>query len=169
MVGAGESRVLVKAAAFSLDLARLSMIRGARLIRPGQVQDQVLALSNSKLLTQRVVVDPDTLTAPVVYQVKNPDGALRIGELVQLMLAVGKEEEHLTVPTAAVVEINTRPYLFVMRSGESFDRLKVQLGPTDGRRVAVVSGLAAADRVVIVGAFDIYAASLAGSVESHRH
>ena len=165
-----EDRVLVRAAVFSLDLPRLSVIHRARLILPGS-DGQHLALGgkSARRLTQRVVVDPDTLTAPIVYQLDNKAGALHIGELAELRLAVGEEQEHLTVPKEAVVEINTRPYLFVMRSGESFDRLKVRIGPSDGVRVAVLSGISATDRVVITGAFDVYAASLAGDVESHRH
>jgi hypothetical protein len=39
----------------------------------------------------------------------------------------------------------------------------------DGQRVAILAGLNARDRVVTRGAYDIYAASLAGAVESHRH
>ena len=166
---ATEGRVLVKAAVFSLDLTRLSDIRGARLLLPGRDQELALNEKVARLLTRRVVIDPDTLTAPVVYQVDNRSGLLRIGEPAELRIAAGDAAEHLTVPAAAVVEVNTRPYLFAMRTGESFARLPVKLGPTDGKRVAVLSGLTATDRVVATGAFDVYAASLAGAVESHRH
>lgn len=166
---AAEDRVLVQAAAFSLDLPRLSVIRGARLLIPGRAQMIPFTEQNSRLLTRRVVVHAGTLTAPVAYQVENPKGVLRIGELTELRLAVGEQKEHLTIPKTAVVEINTRPYVFVMRTGESFTRLMVRPGPTNGERVAVLSGLSATDRVVATGAFDVYAASLAGAVESHRH
>jgi cobalt-zinc-cadmium efflux system membrane fusion protein len=161
--------VLARAAVFSLDLSRISHIRQARLRRQGHPRPMFLTSANSTLLTEQVVVDPDTLSAPVVYRVKNSSGALRTGEMGELVLSVGKLESHLTVPTEAVVEINTRPFLFVMRSGESFDRLRVRLGPSNGKRVAIRKGLNAADRVVTAGAFDVYAASLAGAVESHRH
>lgn len=166
---AAESRVLVRASAFSLDLPRLALIRQARLLLARQGQEIQLTKTNSRLLTRRVVIDPATLTAPVTYRVQGTAGDLRIGELAELRLAVGEEKEYLTVPRQAVVEINTRPFLFVMRSGESFARLGVRLGPSDGRRVAVLSGLKPGDRVVTVGAFDVYAASLTGTVESHRH
>jgi membrane fusion protein, heavy metal efflux system len=166
---AGERTVLVKAAAFSLDLPRLSVIRGARLRMTGQDKTVPLKEGKAHLLTRRVVVNPATLTAPVAYQVENKDGALRIGEPAELRVAVGSQQPYLTVPQAAVVEINTRPYLFVMRTGESFARLPVKLGPTDGQHTAITAGLAPTDRVVTAGAFDVYAASLAGDVESHRH
>ena len=161
--------MLVRAAAFTLDLPRISHIRRARLLLTGQQKSLALDAPRARLLTRRVVVDADKLTAPLVYQVDNSDRSLRIGDQVELRLAVGQASEHLTVPTSAVVEINTRPYLFAMRSGESFDRLRVRLGATDGKRVAVLSGLEARDRVVVTGAFDVYTASLAGAVESHRH
>jgi len=166
---AREQRVMVKAAAFSLDLPRINLIRRARLRLPARDTEVVLDEDNSQLLTRRVVLDPDTLTAPVAYLVENPDEVLRIGELAELRIATGQAKDSLTVPVDAVVEVNTRPYLYAMRTGESFDRLRVTLGPSDGKRVAVQSGLQATDRVVTTGAFDIYAAQLAGTVESHRH
>ena len=166
---ASAQTVLVRAAAFARDLAPISLIQQARLGGPGRAKPMVLTDANSTLLTERVVIDPETLSAPVVYQVKNVDGTLRIGELMELVLSVGRKTPYLTAPVEAVVEINTRPFLFVMRSGESFDRLRVRLGPSDGKQVAILEGLQLTDRVVSVGAFDVYAASLAGAVESHRH
>lgn len=162
--------VLVRAPVFPLDLPRMSDIRTARLKLPAMASIN-LTSPRARLLTDRLVVDPETLTARVVYGVDNSDARrpLRIGELGELVLGVGQPGRYLAVPAEAVVEINTRPHLFVMRTGESFDRLQVRLGPSDGQWVAVSQGLRPTDRVVVKGAFDVYAASLAGSVESHRH
>ena len=162
--------VLVRAPVFPLDLPRVSDIRTARLKLPASAAT-ALTSPRARLLTDRLVVDPETLSAHVVYRVDNsdPQRTLRIGELGELVLGVGQPGRYLTVPAEAVVEINTRPHLFVMRTGESFDRLQVRLGPGDGKWVAVRQGLSPKDRVVVKGAFDVYAASLASSVESHRH
>ena len=168
---ASGATVLVRAPVFPLDLPRISDIRTARLVLPGTREAITLDNPRARLLTDRLVVDPETLSADVVYGVRNsdPQKPLRIGEQGELVLGVGQPRRHLVVPTAAVVEINTRPHLFVMRTGESFDRLQVRLGPDDGKWTAVLGGLEPKDRVVVQGAFDVYAASLAGAVESHRH
>ena len=169
---ADPATVLLRAPVFPLDLPRISDIRSARLRLPG-AKPLALQRPRARLLTDRLVVDPDTLTARVVYRVDNSKAKtkspLRIGDQGELVLGVGKATRWLAVPSEAVVEINTRPHLFVMRTGESFDRLRVKLGPDDGEWVAVREGLHPTDRVVVKGAFDVYAASLAGAVESHRH
>ena len=59
--------------------------------------------------------------------------------------------------------------VFVQRTGESFARRRVQLGPADATFVAVQSGLSEGDRVVVEGGFDVHVASLSGALESHRH
>jgi cobalt-zinc-cadmium efflux system membrane fusion protein len=120
------------------------------------------------VLTQTLVVDPDTMASPVTAWVAEPMG-LRPGDLVELALGVGTGEPQLTVPRSAIVELNTRPVVFVMRTGESFSRVPVTLGPADAHRVAVLSGLGPDDRVVVVGGFDVHVASLGGALESHRH
>ena len=70
---------------------------------------------------------------------------------------------------SAVVEINGQDVVFVQRTGESFARRRVQLGPADATFVAVQSGLSEGDRVVVEGGFDVHVASLSGALESHRH
>jgi multidrug efflux pump subunit AcrA (membrane-fusion protein) len=75
----------------------------------------------------------------------------------------------LAIPRGAVVEINTRSYVFVQADGEHFEKRAVTLGRQDGPWVEVSSGVAKGERVVTHGGFDIHLASLMGTVESHRH
>jgi cobalt-zinc-cadmium efflux system membrane fusion protein len=119
------------------------------------------------LATSRLVADQKSGLAPLVFAA--PPGAWGLGAQVPLRLTVGPPTEALTVPRAAVVEINTQPFVFVMVGGESFTRRRVRLGPGDATHVAVLAGVGPADRVVTVGGFDVYVASLSGSLESHRH
>ena len=165
---ADDAAVLIQGHLFQLDLADLGDVRWATLQRgdwdaPLPVEDL-----GGELLTEQAVVDPATLAAPVAYRVRN-DRELRLGDLVELTLGTGDGETGLTVAREAVVEINTRPYLFVMVGGESFSRRPVELGPADAERVMIRAGLESGERVVSRGGFDVYVASLGGALESHRH
>jgi membrane fusion protein, heavy metal efflux system len=75
----------------------------------------------------------------------------------------------LAVPRSAVVEINTRPFVFVQTEGESFEKRAVQLGGASGDLIEIEQGVTENERIVTRGGFDIHLASLMGSVESHRH
>jgi membrane fusion protein, heavy metal efflux system len=109
--------------------------------------------------------------APATGQAEAAPGStdLRPGASVVLSVRIGKPSLALAVPRPAVVEINTRPYVFVQADGEHFEKRAVTLGQADGDFVRVDSGLKAGERVVTRGGFDIHLASLMGTIESHRH
>ncbi|MEM7247680.1 MAG: efflux RND transporter periplasmic adaptor subunit [Acidobacteriota bacterium] len=138
-------------------------------VRPRDAERSVDLLEvGAELLSLPYSVDPHVSGARIAWSVPD-DGRLFLGELVELTLGLGTPQEHLTLPLSAIVEVNTRPYVFVQVTGESFERRAVTLGPSDGKRVAILDGVTEEDLVVTVGGFDIYTTSLAGSVESHRH
>jgi len=165
---ADDAAVLVQGHLFQLDLADLTDVRWATLQRGDWDAPLPMETLGGELLTDQAVVDPTTLAAPVAYRIRN-DRKLRFGDLMEMTLGTGDGEVGLTVPRGAVVEINTRPYLFVVMSGESFSRRRVDLGPADAERVLIRSGLGADERIVSRGGFDVYVASLGGELESHRH
>ncbi|WP_437870172.1 efflux RND transporter periplasmic adaptor subunit [Sorangium sp. So ce363] len=98
-----------------------------------------------------------------------PQDDLRPGASVVLAARLGAPRTALAVPRAAVVEIDTRPYVFVQADGEHFEKRRVTLGDADGAFVEVRSGVAKGERIVTRGGFDVHLASLMGTVESHRH
>lgn len=147
------------------ELSRVTFAR-ARATTSGRELD--LLEAGAAVLASPEFVDAHGAGLPVSWSVPN-DGGLLIGELVELSLGIGEPENQLTVPLSSIVEINTRPHAFVQVTGESFEQRLVRLGRSDGRRVAVLSGLSADDLVVTEGGFDVYVASLAGTVESHAH
>lgn len=125
-------------------------------------------LDTARVVTERLVFDPHTLSAPLVVLVDDPEG-LSVGDLVELEVGVGDAEPRLAVPRTAVVEINGQDVVFVQKTGESFTRRRVTLGVADPTHVEVLSGLEAGDMVVVDGGFDVHVASLSGALESHRH
>jgi cobalt-zinc-cadmium efflux system membrane fusion protein len=117
-------------------------------------------------------VDPRTRLAAWVVELTPKEGAtedLRPGAAVVVTVRAGKPHRVTAVPKSAIVEISTRPYVFVQSEGESFLKRLVTLGISDGRYVEIKSGLDPRERVVTEGGFDVHVASLSGTVESHRH
>jgi len=125
-------------------------------------------LEGARVLTERLVFDAHTLSAPLTVLVDDPAG-LSVGDLVQLEVGVGEPEPRLAVPRSAVIEINGQDVVFVQKTGESFTRRRVTLGVADPTQVEVLSGIEAGDMVVVEGGFDVHVASLSGALESHRH
>jgi RND family efflux transporter MFP subunit len=136
-----------------------------------------LDTSSARLLSSAPVVDPNSRIATWIVEMarSNETAAtperqeLRAGASVVVTLRFGIPENVLAVPSEAVVEINTRPYVFVQVDGEHFEKRAVTLGREDAPWVQVLSGLKQGERVVTRGGYDIHLASLMGSVESHRH
>ncbi len=75
----------------------------------------------------------------------------------------------MAVPRQAVVEINTRPDVFVQLDGEHFEKRAVTLGRVDGPWQQILSGVQSGERAVTRGGYDIHLTALMGTIESHRH
>lgn len=134
----------------------------------------------ARFLSSLPVVDPASRVATWIVDVPPPAGEraqvaktasadLRPGASVVLSVRFGTPQTLLAVPREAVVEINTRPYVFVQSDGEHFEKRAVTPGQTDGGFIHLISGVMKGERIVTKGGFDIHLASLMGTIESHRH
>jgi cobalt-zinc-cadmium efflux system membrane fusion protein len=99
-------------------------------------------------------VDPATRTVAMLAEMPNPEGLLRPGMFVRILLDTPQKFVAVTVPSGAVVEVEGKPGVF--RPGKddrTFTFAPIAAGrESDGRRV-VDSGLKAGDQVVVKGAF----------------
>lgn len=66
--------------------------------------------------------------------------------------------EGLSVPTAAVVQADGKPLVFV-KTATTYDPVFVQTGPTLGDQIVITEGLDPTDDVVVNGALSLYAES----------
>ena len=128
----------------------------------------------AQFMSAQPIVEPQSRLATWVIDVSpgsapDTDADLRPGAAVVVAVSAGTPRKVVAVPRQAVVEISTRPYVFVQPSGEGFLKRRVDVGKTDGEFVEIRSGVAAGERVVTEGGFDVHVASLGGTVESHRH
>jgi RND family efflux transporter MFP subunit len=114
------------------------------------------------------VLDPATRTMPVVLRVENPTGGIKVGMLADARLFLGEPESGVAVPNEAIREEDGLHVVYVEVGGESFERRVLDRGPGDGQWTVIRSGVAAGERVVTDGAYQVRLASL-GEVEPADH
>ena len=110
---------------------------------------------HGRLITIGAVVDEQTRAAKAVFEVNNGSGDLRIGMQANLRLGAGKKAPVLLVPKESVLDNEGKKIVYVLRTGEEFERRDVIVGDTYGDKIAVVSGIKPGDRVVTQGAYQL--------------
>jgi RND family efflux transporter MFP subunit len=153
------------------DLAALQGLTGAH-VRLSAYPDQLFDLQadlGGKLAYQARVLDPETRTATVRYELQNPDGILRGGMFADVLLASGSIEDAVAIPESAIVQQDGLSVAFVMLDGEHFEKRVLQLGIRDAGMVEVKGGLEAGERVVTRGAYLVRLAASAPDSFGHGH
>ena len=165
------TRVVVEARVPEADAGRLAPALAASYEVPGAPGSRVPIIpgGSGRLLQVGLEVDPATRTVPIIYEVDNPGGALRIGQAVVVHLETRHVQEGIAIPWSAIVDEDVRSVVFVEVSGESFEKREVTLGVRDGDRVEVLSGVAEGERVVSRGAYAVRLASVSSSIPAHGH
>lgn len=163
--------VLIEAQLPESDLGRLSSALGATYettAAPGMFVP-ILGPGRGRLVFLGTTVDAKTRTLPVVYEVPNPAGHLRIGMALTVYVETAHVAEALAVPVSALVEEDGKSVAFVQVSGETFQKRDLTLGIQDGAFIQVLSGLSPDERVVTKGAYAIRLASVSTTIPAHGH
>ena len=146
-------------------LPRLNELVGAELEVPGFSSP----VSLHHLVTVGRVLDPESRTVPIIYELRNPDRRIVIGQAVSLRIFSAEATNAVTVPESAIVDDAGKPVVFVQVGGELFDRRTVQLGNREAGQVQVTGEIMAGERIVIRGAPLIRLAALSPQVPAHGH
>jgi cobalt-zinc-cadmium efflux system membrane fusion protein len=101
------------------------------------------------------VVDEQSRTATAVFEVLNRSEELSIGMQANLRLDGGSAVPVLLVPREAVLDHEGRKIVYVLLSGEEFERREVVLGDEYGNKVAITNGVHPGERVVTQGAYQL--------------
>jgi multidrug efflux system membrane fusion protein len=82
----------------------------------------------------------------------NEDELLFPNEFVNVRMLLDVERDVIVIPSSAIEQGQLGTYVYVIGPDDKAQARPVTLGPTQGERLAVASGLAVGDRVVIDGA-----------------
>jgi membrane fusion protein, multidrug efflux system len=109
-------------------------------------------LSTGKLLTTDNQIDTSTGTLRLRAQFDNHDGGLFPNQFVNIELLVDTLKDTPVVSTAAIQRGAPGTFVYLVNADSTVSVRAVKLGPSTADRVAVQSGLAPGDKVVIDGA-----------------
>ncbi|KWU21683.1 efflux RND transporter periplasmic adaptor subunit [Achromobacter xylosoxidans] len=143
-------------ALFTLAETRLDLLRQAQ-AGDGALQVQawdaderrLIALGTLQALDNQIHAASGTVKLRALFE--NADEALFPNQFVNIRLALARQEDVLSIPTAAVQYGADGAFVFVIGDDQRATRRELTLGRANAGRVEVRSGLAAAERVVVEG------------------
>lgn len=122
-----------------------------------------------RLLSVGSVIDALSRTVPILYEVGNADGSLKIGAAARVAVQTGERASGVSIPADALLDEDGRAIVYVQASGERFEKREVTVAGVEGTRAVVTTGLKAGERVVTGSAYQVRLASLSTSVPAHGH
>lgn len=162
-------RVWLQAQVFEPDIPKVDGARAAWFTIEGYDEPFVVDDHNGKLVAIGRVIDPTNRTVPVIFEVDNSDGRLRIGQFAKVSMATGSPLRGIAVPESALVDEAGKAVAFVQVEGEAFERRPLTVGLRDRGWVQVLDGLRPGERVVTRGAYEIKLAAASGVIPAHGH
>jgi RND family efflux transporter MFP subunit len=143
--------VWVEAPVFERDLHRLAQPIRAVFTTPAYPGREF----GAHLVNLGAVIGEQSRAATALFEVLNPQHVLRVGMQANVRLDAGERVEAFLIPKEAVLEHEGKKIVYVLASGEDFQRREVAVGDEYGDRVAILSGLRPGERVVTQGAYQL--------------
>lgn len=114
-------------------------------------------------------IDSVSRAVEMFYPIGNADGAVPIGATASVWLPAGGPRTGVVVPPSAVLEFDGLPVVFVQVAGERFESRPVRVAARGRGGVLLSDGVAAGERVVTAGGYQIRLASQSSAVPAHGH
>ena len=100
-------------------------------------------------------IDTATGTIKLRAQFDNADEQLFPNQFVNIRLRVRRIPDATVIPSAAVQRASFGTFVYVVKDGGTVTIRRIALGPAEGDRVSIASGLAANERIVLEGVDDL--------------
>jgi membrane fusion protein (multidrug efflux system) len=97
------------------------------------------------------IIEPTRGTVAVRALVPNPDGALKPGEFVRVVVVFPDVRDAVLVPQRAVVDQQGGTYVLVVKDDDSVESRHVTLGAAHDGMQQITEGLASGERVIVDG------------------
>jgi len=158
-------RVWVEARVYEPDISRLNQTISAVV----EVPDTSTAIESSRLVSIGGALDTVSRTTPVVFELENQQGALKIGVNTRVNIRIRRCGIGTVVPVSAIIDEDGKTVAYVQTSGEAFERRDVKLCIREGNLVQVVDGIKPGERVVTEGAYSLRLMSVSSQIPAHGH
>lgn len=113
-------------------------------------------------------VNDKTRALPVRLLVSNPESKLKPRMFARVALGLSGSRQALTVPDAALVELDGKPHVFVEEGGK-YEKRAVTPGVRTNGVVELASGVKPGERVVVEGGFVLKSEANKESLAGHEH
>jgi RND family efflux transporter MFP subunit len=143
--------VWIEAPIFEKDLSRLAGNVSATFTTPAYPDQEF----KGTVVDIGAVIDEQIRATKVIFQLPNDGRALRLGMQANVRLDAGEQVTAMMIPKEAVLEHEGKKIVYVLLSGEEFERREVTIGDELTGKVAVLSGLNKGERVVTQGAYQL--------------
>ncbi|RKP52159.1 MdtA/MuxA family multidrug efflux RND transporter periplasmic adaptor subunit [Trinickia fusca] len=124
---------------------------GAKLSTTAYDRNNTMPLESGYLDTVDNQIDTSTGTIKLRALFSNDETLLFPNQFVNARLLVDTLHQAVIVPTSAVLNGASGPFVYIVKPDQTVTVRQVKVGPVDGERTSIASGLAAGDRVVIDG------------------
>jgi membrane fusion protein, multidrug efflux system len=114
-------------------------------------REQKTRLAEGRLASADNQVDPQTGTVKLKAQFANDDGGLFPNQFVNARMKLDTLRDVVIVPSAAVQRGAQGMFVYVVKADKTVELRPVTLGPLDGQRQSISSGLRAGETVVTDG------------------
>jgi membrane fusion protein, multidrug efflux system len=115
-------------------------------------RDNTVKLASGVLATIDNTVDPTTGTFKLRALFPNDDEALFPNQFVNVSMLIDVQKGSTVVSTSAIERGQQGSFVYVVGTDNKVSAKTVTLGATEGERVAVLTGIAPGDKVVVDGA-----------------
>lgn len=136
-----------------------------------RIEGSTRTYSARRVVSVGSVIDSVSRTVPVLFEVANADGSLKVGANAKVAVRSGRRESGVALPASAVLDEDGRAIAYVQLDGEAFEKRGLTVVGREGDRVVIRGGIAPGERVVTGAPYQVRLASLSTSVpaEGHEH
>lgn len=130
--------------------------------------DQIVGIAkyNGELVKQAIIAKDHYI--PVLFKIDNTGGIVP-GTYLDIYLKTNKTRDGLVIPKNALLREYDMYFVYVMVSGELFEKRMVKIEVDDGEMVEVTTGLDIGEMIVTKGVYAIKMASMSSSIPAHGH
>jgi multidrug efflux system membrane fusion protein len=136
----------------SIDAIMAQVRSGATLSAEAWDRTQTTKLATGTLSVVDNQIDPTTGTVKLRAMFDNTHNELFPQQFVNIRLLVSTLHNQTTAPVAAIQRGASGSYVYTINRDSTVSMQTVTLGPTDGNKVAITSGLEPGQKVVVDGA-----------------
>lgn len=134
-----------------VDAGRLTLPKNGSVEVAVRLADGTMYPKTGRLNFSDVRISPATGTQEARAELPNPEGRLRPGQFVRVILKGATRPDAVTIPQRAVLEGPQGKFVYVVNENSQAEARPVEVGEWSGESWIITSGLKAGERVILDG------------------